>query len=269
MTLILSNITPNGDGTANFSWTGGRNVSSNITFYSGPTANGPWTVMPSFEFGISGTANNLTAPVGFGWFEVTDTYSATVITSAPVSAFITNGAPAALPVVERIAQQIGNRLSGIAIALGYNFNATEIDRPNRMFSIKSVRDKDLLVLQEDATPDEENSTEGNPRALCWDQPFSICCFVLASDKDTTAVDYYTNLFIADVIAAISLTPPGQSVPTGNWQQFGDAYGGPIAMDSHISDLGIITHPDGAFAGGIVEYTVKYRVAETSAYVAIP
>ncbi len=103
------------------------------------------------------------------------------------------------PVVEHIAENVKAAINAVTIANGFNQDLTAT-RPTRLGFADGEGQKDLtvLVVQEDPDEDEESSTEGNPPALAWIQPFWLIAYVLDSDSSTDAIDTRKNRVRSDI-----------------------------------------------------------------------
>ncbi len=103
------------------------------------------------------------------------------------------------PVIEDIAVEIEAAINAITTVNGFNqdLNAT---RPTRLGFENGEGQKDLtvLIVQEDPDEDEESSTEGNPPAKAWVQPFWCIAYVIDSDNATTAIDTRKNRVRSDI-----------------------------------------------------------------------
>jgi hypothetical protein len=84
------------------------------------------------------------------------------------------------------------------------------------------------------------------------QRFNIRCHVMPSEKDTTAVDEYVNVFAAEVMKAIT-------TPQATWHNFGA-----LAIDAEFDTLEEIDG-DGSFDGINVPLLVTYRTSENDPY----
>lgn len=162
-----------------------------------------------------------------------------------------------LPVLERIAAKVAERLQRISPELNYNCELDSdypVQRPSRASGI-SVRHNSIAVLQGDPEPNPDYSHEGNPPAIAWTQPFQIYCLVSPSDTLETAVDQFTNLLVTDAQRALCADDEGHAmVDWHNWDG--------LAVNSSLGASQEYTKADGALAGRVFTLEVIYRVDET-------
>ncbi len=161
---------------------------------------------------------------------------------------------APVPILEQIALTVVDRLETVTIANGYQQDIAEVQRPTRLGGYRA-RDLLAVVAQRSPEQDEENSTEGNPRGIAWDQPFEIALYRFPSDKDTIAIDTLINIFASD--CTMALTGGAGS----DWQQFGG-----LAMNAWMGESLYFGDTDGAFSGIVLVFHILYRISEIDPYI---
>jgi hypothetical protein len=153
----------------------------------------------------------------------------------------------ALPVIERIALEIMNRLETL-IDDGYSFT-----RPDREGTNISPVDKSIVLRQQPSQPNMLLSHEGNPPAMAFNVVFMCVCNVRNVFGDEAAYDSACNRAAAEIIAAIA----NPTISPSTWYTFdGNAVNAQIGANSpYIAS-------DGARSGVIVPILITYRVSET-------
>lgn len=157
----------------------------------------------------------------------------------------------ALPIVERIAAELVERLSLLTAGYSENTRVSEVIRLPRGLNSYSPKDRQLVVFQDEATPIPELSRPGNPPAVAILQPFVVVAVVLPSERDPTPIDRIVNVTMADVRKVITRTT--------NWHTFGG-----LAIQSTIEGPDPI-NDDGQVSGASLTVNVTYRVSENDPY----
>ena len=152
----------------------------------------------------------------------------------------------ALPVVERIANEILDRLNTL-IDDGYSFV-----RPDREGTNISPVDKSIVLRQMPSTANAVLSQHGNPPAMAFDCVFMCVCNVRNVFDDEPAYDTACNRAASEIIAAIA----NPSVSPTTWYTFdGNAVNAQIgASTPYVSSVG-------TRSGVIVPILITYRVSE--------
>lgn len=166
-----------------------------------------------------------------------------------------------LPVSERIAQTLQDRVARVKLREAYNVDVLEIVRPTRTVSYSPKHGLCELTQPAD-TENEDLSVPGNPPLVARDQPFALTFYLLLPDKDPTPIDRIMSLFRADVVAAITLANES-GVAAPNWHNFDD-----LSIDAHFGPSSIFNTSDGQLAGLTIRLLVTYRTPEGNAYAAV-
>lgn len=162
----------------------------------------------------------------------------------------------AIPVIERIALEIVERLERITIANGFTFDVSRVVRNDRMGTANSPEHLMMEVVQGDSQYNSDLMHPGNPPAIAWDTTFNIHCYVRESTRLETDVATTSNEMVAAVIMAIT-TP--ETSPT-TWYQMG---GNAIICDFESSQP--FSPNDGSHAGATVPLLVTHRQSENDPY----
>lgn len=103
------------------------------------------------------------------------------------------------PIIEAIAVEITEAINAITVANGFNQDLAAT-RPTRLDFLDGEGQQDLtvLIVQQDPDEDEESSTEGNPPAKAWIQPFWCIAYVIDSDNATDPIDSRKNKVRSDI-----------------------------------------------------------------------
>jgi hypothetical protein len=151
------------------------------------------------------------------------------------------------------------RLESVTRANGYQMEQRGVTRPKRIISTQKPSDGEIMLVQGVPEMDVENSTEGNPKLTAWTIKFGAAIFIVPSDTNEVPIDTLINIFKADVEKAMTAAE--------NWEQFADAPGGPLAINSWIDDPEAMPIGDASFDGIIVNYVANYRTPENDPYTA--
>ena len=149
------------------------------------------------------------------------------------------------PVVESIAEDIQDAVDAITIAAGFNQDLTA-KRPIRLGleGLAAEVDGTVVILQEEPAEDEEISSQGNPPARGWRQPFWLAAYVIASDAVTTPIDTRLNQVRSDIEKKLRADPTR----------------GGYAIDTLIR-APIFFNEDEGCSGIVVVIEVRYRTSE--------
>lgn len=158
---------------------------------------------------------------------------------------------AALPVVERIADAIYQRLRLLAAGYSPLTPVSEVIRPKQR---GGYTPKHLQIVLTQAEPETipELDHEGNPPAQAWRQTFNIRCHVNISEKNPTPVDTIINTMAADVQKVVCDAGT-------QWYSFGG-----LAIDAEWLGRENID-ADGGIDGINVPLAVTFRVSEGNPY----
>lgn len=154
------------------------------------------------------------------------------------------------PVVYRIADELFNRLQTLAAGASEYTRVYEVVKPTRLAQY-TPRHLQIIVTKGEAEELPDLMCPGNPPAIAWKQTFNIRCHVLPSEKDTTPVDEYCDVFEADVIRVVC----GYT----NWHTFGG-----LAINAEWKPAEAIDS-DGGIDGVNVPIAITYRVDEGNPY----
>lgn len=157
-----------------------------------------------------------------------------------------------LPVVERIAKTLVERLQAITIANGYDINIAVVGRLNRLATNITPEHHSVWVVQGDTIPNDEQTHEGNPIALGKTTTWNIHVFVRQSDNDMNP--YSTNVNIASAAVQKAIRSP--DVSPQMWHTMdGDAVMVEFGTESPMLSA------EGEQSGVTIPVNVTYRVSE--------
>jgi hypothetical protein len=157
-----------------------------------------------------------------------------------------------LPVIERIANTLVERLQAITIANGYDINIAAVGRLNRLATNITAENHAIWVIQGDTIPNDEQTHEGNPIALGKTTTWNVHIFVRQSDSDMTP--YSTNVNIASAAAQLAIRSP--AVAPHMWHTMdGDAVMVEFGTESPMLSA------EGEQSGVTIPVNVTYRVSE--------
>lgn len=162
-----------------------------------------------------------------------------------------------LPVDERIARVIKERIEGVTVANGYNVDVVEVVRPLKDDD-GTIDDYKVILRQLDKSVDLVLS--GNPVANQYKLQYGIILALNPSDTDDTPIDALTNVFEADVIKAIT-------TPYATWHNFADDDGSTAVnaeFDPEQPTRRIETQ-EGVQVGTELFLNVYYRTPENDPY----
>lgn len=158
---------------------------------------------------------------------------------------------AILPVGERIAVELFERLRLLTAGFSATTPVSEVIRPTRFdaFTPKHLQ----IVLTEGS---KERATEldcfGNPPAIAWVQTFNIRCHVIPSEKDPTPLEQYATTMSSDVMRVVCTS-------TSQWHTFGG-----LAIDAQWGNPEPVA-ADGGIDGVNIPIDVTYRTDETNPF----
>lgn len=150
----------------------------------------------------------------------------------------------ALPVIERIAIEILDRLEGL--------DDYTVNRPDREGTNITPVDRSIVLRQQPSQPNPQLSCHGNPPAMAFNVVFMAVCYVRNFHGDEAAYDTACNQSAADVIYAI--THPATN-PAGWWTFAGNAVHASIGASTPF------VNSEGKRAGVVVPVQITYRVSE--------
>jgi hypothetical protein len=149
-----------------------------------------------------------------------------------------------LPLIEQIAVDIFNTVSGVTVDNGYNFDLT-VQRHSK--SGDKIAHLNTVIVQDD--PHEA----GDPVYFTkeWIQPFDIAVFIIPLESDPTAIDTYVNVVRSDVEKALMV----------------DRYRGGKALDTQIRACRNVSETLD-YDCIAINVEVTYRTLETNPYVKV-
>ena len=161
-----------------------------------------------------------------------------------------------LPVPERIAVEIVERLERITTTNSYSFDVGTVWRPSQKAEEATFGHQDIVLRQVSQIPNELQARPGNPPAIAYDLTFAIECVVAQDRTETGSREALENEMAAAVIRAITNPEADPSY----WH----------TMDGNAiySNFGIIQpffSQAGDHAGCSVSLIVTYRVSENNPF----
>lgn len=152
-----------------------------------------------------------------------------------------------LPVIERIATEIQNRLNPVAPDRAKLIGQATILRNGRTLeSLASV-----VVQQQPTKPLPRLDYPGNPCAKAFEATFNILCQI-ENKVNETEFAQQCNLVVSDVVRLIT-NPPVDPVM---WWNFGA-----LAIDATFGQVRDLTTEIGVHGGVIVPLIIQFRVSE--------
>lgn len=158
---------------------------------------------------------------------------------------------AALPISERIAAVLFERLQLLTAGLSDYTHVYEVIRPTRLGGF-TPRHLQIVLTAGDKERITELDYPGNPPANAYSQTWNIRCHLMPSEKDPTPIDTYMELIAADVVRAVCGTD-------SDWYRFNG-----LAIDATWESHEAI-QADGGLDGVNVPLAVLYRVAENDPF----
>lgn len=155
-----------------------------------------------------------------------------------------------IPVSERIAAKVFNRLQRLATGYSQSTYITEVVRPLNP-ATHTPEDKQIVLFQRKER-NEELDFPGNPPASAYDMTFSIRVHLSPSEGDTTPIDTYQEYIEADVQSVLT-----DGVAWHNWDG--------IAINSRFESPE--TGVSAEFNTITIPLVVTYRTSETNLYTA--
>lgn len=156
------------------------------------------------------------------------------------------------PVVERIADEVLQRLYMLSVGDSEYIVANEVIRYNRSDTY-TPKDKQIVLTQGANERIPELDHPGNPPAVCRQQTFNIRCHVIPSEKDDTASDQYVNQMVMEAMAAIT-------DDAATWHNFNG-----LAIDAEFGATENIDDDGSGIDGANLPLLVRYRTDENNPY----
>jgi hypothetical protein len=158
-----------------------------------------------------------------------------------------------LPVIERIVSSIIGRIANVTTDNGYNVTLNPVRQ--KKLGVITLSDGDALLNQADPLPDQEMTTEGNPRLVALVQPFHLVIICKPSDTSDRPIDQFLNIAVADVTKALQIP----ETPGDDWRSFGGlSYNAAFEPSQEFPS-------DGKMTGVVVICNVSYRTPENDPY----
>jgi hypothetical protein len=159
---------------------------------------------------------------------------------------------ALLPIPERIAQEITERLEEIQIVNSFDFDVVDVIRPDRLARNWTPKNYRILLVQgtEDRLPELDH--EGNPPAICWQVEYQIKMFLRDLDKSETAHAVSEDRAAANIRKAIT--------NKSDWYTMND-----VALFSEFGSTEPFLSNEGDHQGISIPLTVTYRASETDPF----
>lgn len=154
----------------------------------------------------------------------------------------------ARPVIERIAQELYDRLNLLSAGWSVHAAVSEVIRPNRLGSNWSPRHLQIVLKNGESVRFPDLDCPGNPPAIARQQTFHIVCNIMPSEKDPTPIDEYVETMHGDVVRVIC--------DPDLWYSFGG-----LAIDAEFGDP-VYDSADGGMTSMDIPLLVTYRVSET-------
>lgn len=152
-----------------------------------------------------------------------------------------------LPVIERIATEIRNRLNPVSPDRAKAIGQATILRPGR--TLESAAS--VVVQQQPTRPLPRLDYPGNPQGKAFEATFNLQCQI-ENKNDETEFAKQCNLAAADVVRLIT-NPADDPVM---WWNFGT-----LAIDSTFGQVRDLVTEIGVHGGVIVPLIVHFRVSE--------
>lgn len=155
----------------------------------------------------------------------------------------------AVPISEQILAKIQTRLGLIDEADGYETTTSDVVRPTRI-ATHSPDDYQLVVTVDKLTPNRDLSYPGNPPAQAWDMEVGVVAENRPSEGDTDSIDSLRNVFMADVIKAVT--------SVANWYQWDS-----LAFNTTYGEITPVETDTGS--GFRLPILVQFRTDEDNPY----
>lgn len=147
-----------------------------------------------------------------------------------------------VPVIEKIAVAVVDRLNGVKATAGYNVTL-RAERKTKRGHVP----KDMLAIVEqggaDVVEDEAEGWAG------FTETFNVWIYSVDSERSDTPIDRRLNIAAADVEKAVMSDP--------QWSN--------LAINTTLSGRDPIDEVKGDFAGIVVRFAVYYRTLENDPY----
>jgi len=147
------------------------------------------------------------------------------------------------PVHENITAAIKNRL--------YDYDRTVAVLRTEMLSDFSPTTRQIIIVQQDPTANEDFSCAGNPPALAYTAPYEIVCIIRQRENSSRPIDEILTDFAGGAIQTIT-------TPASSWHQWGG-----LAIDTRI--IGRTKSVLDGYATINIQLEVIYRVNENNPY----
>tara|TARA_Y100000310_G_C20698921_1_gene827862 strand:+ start:2151 stop:2627 length:477 start_codon:yes stop_codon:yes gene_type:complete len=154
----------------------------------------------------------------------------------------------ATSLLEQIAQVVVTQLETVTTANGYDNQVSSVIRPRRTGENYRPVDKMVVLMQQSAEMDMENTAAGFPAGIGWKQLFAVDLILRQAETNTSPMDQLLNSFIADIQKAI----------------MEDVQWGGLAIDTSLVSVDY-PEPSGGFEGATVWFEISYRVKENDPY----
>ena len=162
----------------------------------------------------------------------------------------------AVPVPELIAEEIVDRLEGITTENDYEFDVSDVVRPNRQGTNFVARSLTMLVVLGDMRRNYDLSHEGNPPAIAYDLDINLHMIGTATDSGTGSQQTTPNDMAAAAIEALSQEATDPSM----WYTLdGNCINTEVMSVENYSSFA------GDHAGAVVNLTTTFRVSETDPF----
>lgn len=162
----------------------------------------------------------------------------------------------AKPIVERIADELYQRLRLLTAGYSDQFIASDVIRPRRN-DTGTPEHQQIVLTQSALSINSELMCPGNPAAIAYVVTFNIHCRVMPSERDTTFVEEMINTMAAEVVRVVC----DESILDDalQWHTFGN-----LAIDAEwLPHENVDT--DGSYDGVIVPLAVTFRVSEKNPF----
>lgn len=157
-----------------------------------------------------------------------------------------------LAIPERIAQEIIDRLKEIQIVNSYDFDITDVIRPDRVARNWTPKNFRVLLVQGNEERMPELDHEGNPPAICWQIEYQIKMFLRDLDKSEIAHAVSENRAAANIRKAIT--------NNSMWYTMND-----VALFAEFGSTEPFISNEGDHQGVSIPLTVTYRASETDPF----
>lgn len=154
------------------------------------------------------------------------------------------------PVISLISDEIIARLQILVTGGSGPYSLVNVVRPTKLATYTPQHGLIVLTRGEIVRVNELDCP-GNPPSQCWKQTFLIRVHIAPSERDTTPIEVYEDVFEAEIHRAIRTD--------ATWHQFDDN-----AINADFGPQQTATS-DGGYDGIVVPLMVTYRVSEGDLY----